>query len=265
MVTVGKVIEVMEQWADPRLKMNNDPIGLQIGSTEQAVTRVLVTLDVLETVVDEAIVNKVDLIIAHHPLLYMPLTAIDTNHSRGRMIAKLLKHNIAVYAAHTNLDIAHGGVNDMLSASLELSDVRLLEKTTTVADEVYGIGRIGRLKQPLTLEQLALTLKKVWQLDGVRFVGAPQKRIETVALLGGDGNRYIKKAAQSEADVLITGDIYYHQAHDAVELDFALLDAGHTIEKIMIPGVIAKLSGAPELASLVWIAATVSTNPFHYR
>lgn len=265
MLTVGDVIQVMEQWADPRLKMKNDPIGLQIGSTEQVVKRVLVTLDVLETVVDEAIAKEADLIIAHHPLLYMPLTAIDTNHSRGRMIAKLLQHNIAVYAAHTNLDIARGGVNDMLAASLDLSDIRILDETTTLDGEVYGIGRIGQLNEPLTLEQLALKLKKVWELDGVRFVGTAQTRIETVALLGGDGNRYIKKAAQSEADVLITGDLYYHQAHDAVELDFALLDAGHTIEKIMIPGVIAKLSGTTELNSLVWLAATVSTNPFQYR
>ena len=95
--------------------MEGDKIGLQIGRLNKPVHQVMIALDVLEEVVDEAIEKEVDLIIAHHPLIYRPLKNITTDELLGRMIEKLLKHNIAVYAAHTNLDVAKGGVNDLLA------------------------------------------------------------------------------------------------------------------------------------------------------
>ncbi|RDW19213.1 Nif3-like dinuclear metal center hexameric protein [Oceanobacillus arenosus] len=108
------IFHVIEDWAPKHLAYDWDNVGLQIGSYNKAVKKVMITLDVLESVVDEAIEKKADLIIAHHPLLFNPVKRINLDTPQGRTIHKLLSHQITVYAAHTNLDAANGGVNDML-------------------------------------------------------------------------------------------------------------------------------------------------------
>src|SRR5699024_7235312 len=101
---------------------NWDNVGLQIGLADQAVKKVMITLDVLESVVDEAIEKDIDLIIAHHPLLFKPLDKIDFSTPKDKVIQKLIKHQIQDYAAHTNLDVAVGDVNDILCDQLALKD-----------------------------------------------------------------------------------------------------------------------------------------------
>lgn len=125
-VKTSHVFQVMESWAPLHLAYDWDPVGLQIGSYSKEVKKVMVTLDVLEAVVDEAIEKDVDLIIAHHPMMFKPLRRIDVNDVKGRIIEKLIKHDITVYAAHTNLDIAKDGVNDMLAKRLDLTDIKPL-------------------------------------------------------------------------------------------------------------------------------------------
>lgn len=115
------VFRSMEEWAPLHLAYDWDPIGLQVGSAIRQVKKVMVTLDVIESVVDEAIENKVDLIIAHHPLLFKPLQQIDVTTPKGKIVQKLIKHDITVYAAHTNLDMANNGVNDMLCDQLNIN------------------------------------------------------------------------------------------------------------------------------------------------
>lgn len=114
------VFELMENWAPKSLAYDWDPVGLQVGSYDKKVKKILVTLDVLEPVVDEAIEQNVDLIISHHPLLFKPLKQLDLNSLKGRIVQKLIKHDISVYAAHTNLDVAPGGVNDILCDALNI-------------------------------------------------------------------------------------------------------------------------------------------------
>lgn len=117
------VFRVMEEWAPLHLAYDWDNVGLQVGSFKSSTKKVLVTLDVLESVVDEAIEEKVDLIIAHHPMLFKPLKIIDFDDPKGRVIKKLIENNITVYASHTNLDIATGGVNDLLAERLDLTNL----------------------------------------------------------------------------------------------------------------------------------------------
>ncbi|MBC1293100.1 Nif3-like dinuclear metal center hexameric protein [Listeria booriae] len=122
-------IAILEGIAPRKYAMEGDPIGLQIGDLSHKVRKIMFTLDVLENVVDEAIVKGVDLIIAHHPLLFRPLKKIDMATPEGRIVKKLIKHDITVYAAHTNLDIANGGVNDALSELLGLEDTDIIVPT----------------------------------------------------------------------------------------------------------------------------------------
>lgn len=120
-ITSSTVFQAMEELAPQSLAYEWDNVGLQIGSYEKVVKKVMVTLDVMESTVYEAIENEVDLIIAHHPLLFSRINKIDTDQAQGRIIKKIIQADISVYAAHTNLDIAEGGVNDQLSDQLGIN------------------------------------------------------------------------------------------------------------------------------------------------
>ncbi|MGZ4162356.1 MAG: Nif3-like dinuclear metal center hexameric protein, partial [Neobacillus sp.] len=124
-----EIIQLFEQFSPKGLAMEGDKIGLQIGRLNKKIDRVMIALDVLEEVIDEAIEKKVQLIIAHHPPIFRPLKNVITDTVQGRMIEKLLKHDISVYAAHTNLDVAKGGVNDLLADALGLVNTEVLVPT----------------------------------------------------------------------------------------------------------------------------------------
>lgn len=124
-----EVIQLFEQFSPKKYAMEGDKIGLQIGSLNKQINKVLVALDCLEEVVDEAIQLGAQLIIAHHPPIFNPLKSIQTDTSYGRIYEKLIKHDIAVYAAHTNLDVAQGGVNDWLAEALGLTHTEILVPT----------------------------------------------------------------------------------------------------------------------------------------
>lgn len=161
--TGGTVIERFEQLAPKHIAMPNDRIGLQLGSLKKNIRKVLVALDVTEEVADEAIRIGADLIVAHHSIIYRPLEHLQTDSPAGQLYAKLIKHDIAVYIAHTNLDAAEGGVNDLLAAALGLSgELDVLKVVHTeklkklvvfvplthhqqVLDALFaaGVGRIG--------------------------------------------------------------------------------------------------------------------------
>ncbi|MDP4163661.1 MAG: Nif3-like dinuclear metal center hexameric protein [Bacillota bacterium] len=361
-----EIIGLFEQFSPKDYAMEGDKVGLQIGRLNQKVERVLIALDVLEEVIDEAIEKKVQLIIAHHPIIYRPLQKLVTDSLPGRLFEKLIKHDISVYVAHTNLDVAVGGVNDMLASALGLENTEVLvptveillkklvvyvpsenandvrealgkagagaignysgcsfsstgtgrflpgENTTPhigiqgkleeveetrietiipehlvkkcisamikahpyeeVAFDIYpvenkgellGLGRVGTVKET-TLEQFALRAKEALEVDSVRIVGDLQAVIKKVAVLGGDGNKYWSQAKFKGADVYVTGDIYYHTAHDAMMQGLNMLDPGHNVEKIMKKGVASLLSAhCMEAGYEVEIfASEKDTNPF---
>lgn len=134
------VFQAMEKWAPKHLAYDWDNVGLQVGSFHKQAEKIMVSLDVLESVVDEAIENKVDLIIAHHPILFKSLKQVNIDSSQGRIIQKLLQHNITVYASHTNLDAAAGGVNDVLCDLLDIQQREILvnnHKDTLVKIAVF--------------------------------------------------------------------------------------------------------------------------------
>lgn len=133
-----EIITLFEQWSPKRFAEDWDPIGLHIGQLNRPVNKVMITLDVNEAVVDEAIANGANLIIAHHPPIFSPLKHIWTDTPQGRLIEKCIKHDISVYAAHTNLDVAPGGVNDLLASRLGLEDIEVMEPT--ISDPLYKLA-----------------------------------------------------------------------------------------------------------------------------
>ncbi|WP_163526383.1 Nif3-like dinuclear metal center hexameric protein [Halobacillus ihumii] len=332
------VVQQLEQISPKHYAFDWDNVGLQVGSLHKPVSNVMVTLDVVESVVDEAVEKNVDLIIAHHPLLFVSLKQINTDTPKGRVISKLIQHGIAVYAAHTNLDVAAGGVNDVMADLLGLKNlvpmietgqdelVKLavfvpkdfadplrnaiseagaghigayshctfqsagqgtfmpldgtdpfigqrgeLEKVDEyrletifpksklssvlgamnhahpyeeAAYDLYpvlnvgekrGVGRVGKLSNEITLEDLCNRVKRQYDVPALRYVGAPDRLVKTVAILGGSGEKYIHDAKKAGADVYITGDLSFHLAQDAEQMGLALIDPGHHVEKVVAP------------------------------
>lgn len=248
----------MEKLAPLGLALEWDNSGLQIGSYLQPVEKIMVTLTVTESIVDRAVAEQVDLIVAHHPLIFQPLMSIRTDLAPGRSLQKLLANNIAVYSSHTNLDRAQFGLNYWLAESLNLHDHKILEASE---DGDVGLGRIGYIK-PVKLQEFVEQLNTLWQIR-VRYVGDPQQECKIVAICGGSGSSLITTAWQENADVFVTGDIKYHDALDAQALGIALVDAGHfATEKIMISRVARYLKS--KLSSVAVVEAWDGDNPFMY-
>jgi dinuclear metal center YbgI/SA1388 family protein len=330
------IIQLMEKLAPKHYAMEGDKIGLQVGTLQKEIRKVVVALDVTEEVVEEASAAGADLIIAHHAVIFRPLAKIDTGTPAGRLYEKLIKRDIAVYIAHTNLDVAEGGMNDWMADLLEIEGRDCLEEIHTdklyklvvfvpqthheavqkavwqagagqigrysscsfnmegegtflpgegtdpyigkpgklertkeirmetvvpgsirrqvvqamlkahpyeeVAYDLYqmdlkgrsfGLGRVGKLPEPLTLQQFGEKVKRAFEVPAARIVGDPGKLVRKVAVLGGSGAKYIRHAMFAGADVLVTGDIDYHTAHDALAAGLSIVDPGHNVEKIM--------------------------------
>ncbi len=363
-----QLIQLFEQFSPKAYALEGDKVGLQIGALNGTVETVFVALDVTEEVVEEAIANNVHLIIAHHPPIFRPLKKIMTDTPAGRMIAKLIKHDIAVYAAHTNLDVAKGGVNDLLAEALGLKNPQVLVPTfedhlkklvvfvpeenaeqirealgnvgagaignyshctfsasgkgrflpgentnphigergkleavnevrietvfpqsiekkviqamikahpyEEVAYDLYplensgenlGLGRIGSIEET-TLAEYAHFVKQALGVGNVRVVGDLNAKVKKVAVLGGDGNKYFSQAKFRGADVYITGDIYYHTAHDALMEGLNMIDPGHNVEKIMKKGIVHVMEKRCKEKGydVQFLASEVDTDPFTF-
>lgn len=230
MTSALTVVQAVTDYAPETLAVPGDPIGWQLGNPLAEVHRVLVTLDVRPAVVDEAIAGGYDLIVAHHPLVFRPARNLDERNPQNAMYAKLLRHNIGVFGAHTNLDNANPGMNDWLSTDLHLNHVRPFIE----AGELQGMGRIGELPAPTSLRELATMCTQTWGLHGLRAIAKDlDTTVSTVAILGGSGADVYPDALAAGADVLITGDVSYHTGHDILESGMAVLDVGHHVEHVM--------------------------------
>ena len=120
------IIRVIEAWAEPSLAEEWDNVGLHVGDPEQPVERIMLALTPSEAAIAAAIEKQADMLITHHPLLFKPIKAVTTQSAVGRSIYQLVQNNVALYCAHTSLDAACGGVNDILAKVLGLENVRPL-------------------------------------------------------------------------------------------------------------------------------------------
>ncbi|GGB29160.1 Nif3-like dinuclear metal center hexameric protein [Virgibacillus dakarensis] len=361
------VFSAMEQWAPKWLAYDWDNVGLQVGAFNRPVKKVMITLDVLESVVDEAIDKQVNLIVAHHPLLFKPVKQLNLDSVQGRIVQKLIQHHISVYAAHTNLDAATGGVNDILCDTIginqqdvlleshteklvkfsvfvprthtedimdalseagaghignyshctfqtegrgtfkplegtnpyigsenELAMVEEVKIETIVPEEritnvvktvtdrhpyeevaydiyplenkakMYGIGRIGTLKQGMSLNELCEHVKTALDISHVRVTGDVTKQIKKIAILGGSGEKYIHVAKAKGADAYITGDMTFHTAQDAWQMGLAVIDPGHHVEKVMKKKVQQYLEQRFDKQDIQIIISEANTEPFRF-
>ncbi|MEI6590726.1 MAG: Nif3-like dinuclear metal center hexameric protein [Actinomycetes bacterium] len=205
-----------------------DAPGLVCGNPSQEISNVLLSVDVTQGVLSEAIERNCQLILAHHPLLLRGVTSIAVDKPKGALLTEATRGGVAVFAAHTNADVVEDGVSDTLAKSLSLNEIRPL--VSTGKSEV-GHGRIGKLSTPIRLGDLALAIGRLLPptAGGVKVSGDFEKLVETVALCGGAGDSFIDNAKEAGADVYITSDLRHHPVQEARESnpDFSLIDISH--------------------------------------
>jgi dinuclear metal center YbgI/SA1388 family protein len=208
-----------------------DAVGLVSGDPASAVSRISVAVDVVLDTVDEAIAAGADVLLTHHPLLLRGVTTIAEDRYKGAVLARLIRANCALVAAHTNADVVESGTSASLAALLGLTDVHPLVAGETVD---RGIGRIGTLPAPTTLGRLARALGEILPATagGIRAAGDYDAPVSTVALCAGAGDAYLSLPATLAADVYITSDLRHHPASEFREnaklgAGPALLDVSH--------------------------------------
>lgn len=329
-LSIQQVIQLIEDLAPKELAEDWDNVGLQIGSYDQRVNKILVTLGVNQSVMEEAVAKEVDLIISHHPVIFNSLSQVRYDTDTGKIIKTAVENEINVYVAHTNYDVAKGGLNDLLAEKLGLQEVQVLQPTfedelkklvvfipetdvvkirdaitsagagaignysdctfqvagtgtfkplaetdphigqqgqleetqevrletivpvsklnkvlnklksahpyeevaydlysVDITGEKMGLGRIGKLGGILPFPEFIEKVKQELAVEDLRIVEPEKPEIETIALCSGSGADLIKTANFNGADILLTGDLKYHEAELAAELGLGVVDAGH--------------------------------------
>ena len=218
--TVQTICDAMNRIAPKYLAEEWDNPGLLVGDPHQAVNKILICLDLSEEMIQEAVDIKAQMIVTHHPMIFKPVKSIRTDLPLGRKINSLIKNDIACFAAHTNLDSAEGGVNDVLAHKLGLVDIKPF-------DEELSLGRIGQLQRDMSVKEFAFHVKKLLKADHIRLINAGDFLIKKVGICGGAGSEFIAKAKFLGADAFVTGDVKYHEAQAAMENKIHVVDAGH--------------------------------------
>ncbi len=232
-MTCKDIIEKLEVLSPIHFAQSWDNVGLLVGRKEKRVYRVLLCVDIDETVVDRAISEKVDMIISHHPFLFSGIKKITDADFLGRRILGLIQADICVYAMHTNFDIM--GMADAAVEKLGLMDRVVLQKTYEDEISVEGFGRVGKLKQVMSLKDLALFVKDSFEIEHVKVFGNLDLMCLDVAICPGSGKSLVKDVVEKNADVYITGDVDHHTALDLLAEGVCVIDAGHYgIEKLFV-------------------------------
>ena len=243
MTTLGQIYDFLDGWAPFSTQASYDNAGLLIGSREREVRRVGVALDVTSETLAAATEQGCDGILTHHPVIFRPMRSIGDE----SLPARLIRAGMAVLSAHTNLDAAEGGVNDLLAALLGLEQVEKLADPG--APDLPPGARMGRLPRPLSAEELARLVKDTLGAGGVRFT-VREGLIEKAAVCGGAGaDDFMLPAMAAGCGALVTGEAKHHQWLAAREDNFCLIDGGHfSTERIVKRELAARLAGAfPDL------------------
>jgi dinuclear metal center YbgI/SA1388 family protein len=229
--TVRDVVDALDRRYPRAWAESWDRVGLVLGDFDTPVTTVLCVVDCVPETVDQALAAGADLIVAHHPLLLKPVSSIAPDTYKGRIIHRLIRAGVALYAAHTNADTASPGVSDALAARFGLTDVRPLVPATGAAEGGdRGIGRIGSLPDVLPLAELVTLAARVLPATagGVRAAGDPARPIRTLAVCGGAGDSFLADAAAAGVDAYLCADLRHHPAGEHLAAGGpALLDVAH--------------------------------------
>ena len=243
--TLGEVVSLLHDWFPPASADSWDAVGLVAGAPEAVVRRVLFAVDPVLPVAQEAAAWGADLLVTHHPLFLTPVHGVAETTPKARTLATLQRAGCALLAAHTNADLALGGVSESLAGALGVRDARPI--LPRAEDPATGTGRVGAV-EPTTLAAFAERVRDALPAtaSGVRVAGDPEHAVRRVALCGGAGDFLLDGLADAEVDVYVTSDLRHHRASEFLEQGGpALIDVPHwAAEWTWLPVVAARLAAA---------------------
>ncbi len=228
---IADLIAWFEEWANPAWQESWDNCGWQVEpGVLQESARVLVCLTPTLAVMQEALALRnagipVNLIFAHHPLIFNPPKSLRTGDAVSEMVRLAFTHNIGIYSAHTNFDQVEDGTADVLAQMLDLQQV----SPVVITQSSLGYGRVGNLNPSLTLKNLLTTIQS--KLAPPHLIFSPTEDLEQVisrvAVLGGSGASFISAVLKTGAQVYLTSDCKFHQFQESRDRNLILIDAGH--------------------------------------
>jgi len=224
---VRHVVEVMQRHYPETLASDWDAVGLVCGDPAASVARILLAVDPVPLVVDEALVEQADMVITHHPLFLHGVHSVTPETARGSVVHTLITHGKALYCAHTNADHASPGVSDALALALGLTIERPITPLSEMSHE--GVGRVGVLDAPVPLSEFAAAVEGALPTTahGIRMAGDPQRKVQRVAVCGGAGDSLLEEL-DPDIDVYVTSDLRHHRAQDfLLDSNTCLVDIPH--------------------------------------
>lgn len=267
MVQLADILRTAEElW--PRAGAEEwDAVGLVAGDPGDEVSRVKLAVDAVQATATEAVKSGAQLLIVHHPLLMRGVTSVAANRYKGAVLTTLIRNGCALLAAHTNADVVDEGTSAALSARLDLVDAQPI---TAARNDIGGIGRVGTLREPTSLRELAHRLASIMPATagGIRVAGDADTDVRTVAVCGGAGDSLLAHPRVAASDVYITSDLRHHPASEAREQALltggpALIDVSHwASESLWLDHAAAQLRERhPELDIQV---STIRTDPWDF-
>ena len=222
------IINIIESVAPLSYQEDWDNSGLQVGDRNAEVNAALLTVDVTESVVNEAIDLGCDLIVSHHPLLFRGLKQITGYTPQERCVLKAIQHNIAIYSAHTSMDSWLHGVSGKMAEKLGVKEYRILSES----QDNVGLGVIGMLPEPMRVQEFVAHVAKVFDIEGagLRYVESKEERVQKIAICGGAGADLVNEAIAQSADVYVSADFKYHEMQAAAG-QIAVVDMDHWVSE----------------------------------
>ncbi|MEZ6115133.1 MAG: Nif3-like dinuclear metal center hexameric protein [Pirellulaceae bacterium] len=227
MTSQSEITGFLEQFAPLHLAEDWDNVGLLIGRQDKSVARILTCLTVTPDSVTEAIEQKCDLIVSHHPIPFRPLKKLTDRDTVGQLVLSLIEAKISVFSPHTAFDSAKLGINQQWAEGLELQAIRPLVPHDPGDELGNGAGRMGEVRQPMPLSELVQRTKSLLSIKNLQIVGDPSTTVQKIAIACGAAGSFLENVKQHSCDVFILGETNFHTCLEAQAQGIQLILPGH--------------------------------------
>lgn len=251
MIRLAEIADFLEGFAPRRLAASWDNVGLLVGDLQRPIERIMTCLTVTPASAAEAIRERADLIVTHHPLPFRPLAQITTATTAGMLLLGLIERRISIYSPHTAFDSAKAGMNQRLAELLGLVGIEPLLPAPGDPDGL-GSGRRGELPEPILLRQLAERLKAGLRIGGLQFVGDERQTVRRVAVACGSAGEFLDAARAAGCEAFVLGETNFHTCLEAEARGIGLLLPGHFASERFGVEFLAERLGEQFRAAAVW-------------
>lgn len=257
MLKIKDVIKAIEEYAPLENQASYDNCGLLYGDLNWDYKGALVTLDTSIDVVKEAVSKGINLIIEHHPSIFMPIKKLNVEIPKHQALVYAIKNDVAIYSAHTSVDFTEGGLNDKVMQLLGCVSY-------STANGNLSDMRVGDLNSPISLNEFVENIKSIFNDKHVTYVGESNKMIKKIAVINGGGGSQegeVYNALYTGADVFISGDFKYNVLRLAKDLGYAVIVFGHYDSEMPFINLIKEQLTNKGIGNVY--GATTCTNPLN--